>query len=122
MKYLFFILVLSIAVDAKAQNGLQRSPEGAMYQIFTHNAGVKIKVSDVVTFQLIEKTDKDSVLLNTYTIGHPAQTQVRPSQNAADLMEIFPLLTLKDSVLVKVPTDTIFKGHEDQRPPFYQRQ
>lgn len=118
MKYIFLILVLSIAVDANAQNGLQRSPEGAMYQIFTHNAGDKIRVSDVVTFQLIEKNDKDSVLLNTYTIGHPAQTQVRPSQSAADLMEIFPLLALKDSALVKVPTDTIFKGHEDQRPPF----
>jgi FKBP-type peptidyl-prolyl cis-trans isomerase FkpA len=118
MKYILFILALIIIVDAKAQNDLQRSPEGAMYQIFTHNAGDKIKASDVVTFQLIQKTDKDSVLFSTYTAGHPVQTQVKPSQSAADLMEIFPLLTLKDSVLVKVPTDSIFKGHEDQRPPF----
>ncbi|HEY8781893.1 MAG TPA: FKBP-type peptidyl-prolyl cis-trans isomerase [Mucilaginibacter sp.] len=119
MKYILFILVLTAAaVNANAQNGLQHSPEGDMYQIFTHNTGDKIKVSDVVTFQLIQKTDKDSVLFSTYAVGHPVQTQVKPSQSAADLMEIFPLLALKDSVLVKVPTDSIFKGHEDQRPLF----
>jgi FKBP-type peptidyl-prolyl cis-trans isomerase len=33
-------------------------------------------------------------------------------------MEVFPLLTVKDSALVKVPADSIFKGHEEQRPSF----
>ncbi len=118
MKYILFILALTITVSANAQNNLQRSPEGAMYQVFTHNTGDKIKVDDIVTFDLIQKNDKDSVLLSTYAIGHPGQIQVKPSQNVADLMEIFPLLTLKDSALVKVPTDSLFKGQEDKRPPF----
>jgi FKBP-type peptidyl-prolyl cis-trans isomerase FkpA len=118
MKYILFILALATAVNANAQNNLQHSPEGAMYQIFTHNTGDKIKVDDIVTFDLIQKNDKDSVLLSTYAIGHPGQIQVKPSQNVADLMEIFPLLTLKDSALVKVPTDSLFKGQEDKRPPF----
>jgi len=118
MKYILFILALTITVSANAQNNLQRSPEGAMYQIFTHNTGDKIKVDDIVTFDLIQKNDKDSVLLSTYAIGHPGQIQVKPSQNVADLMEIFPLLTVKDSALIKVPTDSLFKGQEDKRPPF----
>ena len=33
------------------------------------------------------------------------------------MMDIFPLLSAKDSVLIKVPADSVFKGHEDQRPP-----
>ncbi|MFI5139555.1 MAG: FKBP-type peptidyl-prolyl cis-trans isomerase [Sphingobacteriales bacterium] len=119
MKYIFFILVLTIAVNANAQTGLQRTPKGVMYQIFTHNAGDKVKLNDVVTFQFIEKTDKDSVLYNSYTAGRPGKVQVTVSQNAGDLMEIFPLLTVTDSVLAKVPTDSIFAGHEDQRPAFF---
>ena len=34
-------------------------------------------------------------------------------------MEVFPLLANGDSVLVKIPADTIFKGHEESRPPFF---
>ena len=107
-----------LAVGAKAQTGLQRTPKGALYQVFTHNTGEKIKLNDIVTFQFIQKTDKDSVLFSTYAAGHPVQAQVTEPQNVGDLMEVFPLLAVKDSAFVKVPTDSIFKGHEDQRPAF----
>jgi len=119
MKYILFILVLIFAVNANAQNDLQRTPNGAMYKIFTHNTGDKIKLDDIVTFHVIQKTDKDSVLYSTYNTGRPVQAQCQPSKNVVDLMEIFPLLTLNDSVLVKVPADSLFKGHEEQRPPFF---
>ena len=112
-------LALIFAVKANAQNDLQHTPKGASYQIFTHNTGDKIKLNDVITFQFIQKTDKDSILFSTYNAGHPVQAQVQPSQNVGDLMEIFPLLTVKDSAIVKVPTDSIFKGHEEQRPAFF---
>lgn len=117
MKYITFFLALAITVSAKAQT-LQHTEKGALYQIFTHNPGDKIKLNDIVTFQFIQKTDKDSVLFSTYAAGHPVQAQVTASQNVGDLMEIFPLLAVKDSAFVKVPADSIFKGHEDQRPPF----
>jgi FKBP-type peptidyl-prolyl cis-trans isomerase len=119
MKYILTFLVLAIGFSANAQNDFQRSPKGALYQVFTHNTGDKIKLNDVITFQFIQKTDKDSILFSTYAAGHPVQAQIQPSQNVGDLMEIFPLLTAKDSALVKVPADSIFKGHEDQRPSFF---
>jgi len=117
MKYITCFLALAFAAGAEAQT-LQRTEKGALYQIFTHNAGEKIKLNDIITFQFTQKTDKDSVLFSTYAAGHPVQAQVAASQNVGDLMEVFPLLTVKDSAFVKVPTDSIFKGHEDQRPPF----
>ena len=113
------LMVLTIAVKANAQTEMQHTPKGALYQVFTHNTGDKIKVNDVITFQFIEKTDKDSVLRSTYQAGQLAQVQVVAPQSVGDMMEIFPLLALKDSVLVKVPTDSIFAGHEDKRPPFF---
>ena len=119
MKYIFSIIALAIAVSANAQTGLQTTPKGTQYQIFTSNTGDKIKVNDVITFQVIQKTGKDSVLFSTYAAGHSVQAQIQPSQNPGDLMDIFPLLTAKDSAFVRIPTDSIFKGHEDQRPAFF---
>ena len=71
-----------------------------------------------MTFDVIQKTDKDSVLFSSYAMGHPVKIQVQASQNVGDLMDVLMLLTAKDSADVKVPADSIFKGHEDQRPPF----
>jgi FKBP-type peptidyl-prolyl cis-trans isomerase FkpA len=118
MKYILIFFALTIVLNATAQNTLQRTPKGVSYQIFTQNPGEKLKLNDVVTFQFIQKNYKDSVLFSTYAAGHPVQVQIVPSKSAADLMEIFPLLAVKDSALIKVPVDSIFAGHEDQRPLF----
>ena len=117
------ILALSIVVNASAQSDVQHTPGGASYRIFTHNTGDKIKVSDVITFQFVQKTDKDSVLVSSYVTGNPGRAQVLLADTVKDyveknLMQVFPLLTLHDSVEVKVPSDSIFNKMEAQRPPF----
>jgi len=124
MKYILLIAALAFVVDANAQTGLQQAPGGAAFQLFTHNAGDKVKVNDVVTFDFVQKTDKDSVLMSSYGTGKKAQVQIVDPKGVTDmveinLMEIFPLLAVNDSVLIKLPTDSIFKGHDDQRPPFF---
>jgi FKBP-type peptidyl-prolyl cis-trans isomerase FkpA len=124
MKYIFLIIALASFVTANAQTDLQHAPGGATYQIYTHNPGDKVKVNDVVTFDFIQKTDKDSVLMSSYGTGKKAQAQIVDPKTVTDwvavnLMEIFPLLAVNDSVLIKLPTDSIFKGHEDQRPAFF---
>jgi FKBP-type peptidyl-prolyl cis-trans isomerase FkpA len=119
MKYVLIFFTFIIALNAKAQSDFQHTPNGVLYHIYTPNTGDKIKLNDIVTFNFIEKTDKDSILRSTYIDKHPVQTRIMPFQNVVDLMEIFPLLTLSDSILVKVPTDTVFKGHDDKRPPFF---
>ncbi len=119
-KFIYSILLLcAFTVTANAQNDLQKTSQGALYNNFTHNTGDRIKNDDVVTLQIIQKTDKDSLLSSTYALGHPVQVKVQPTQNVTDMMEIFPLLTLGDSILVKIPADSVFKGHENSRPPFF---
>lgn len=118
-KYILFALTLAFGPGAYAQDGFQRTPKGALYQIYTHNTGEKAKDGDIVTFQYVQKTDKDSVLYSTYASGTPGRARIQPSQNMADLMEIFHMVTVNDSLLVKIPTDSLFKGHEDARPPFF---
>ncbi|HEY9195731.1 MAG TPA: FKBP-type peptidyl-prolyl cis-trans isomerase [Mucilaginibacter sp.] len=99
--------------------GMLKTSKGSFYKIYTANTGVKPKISDVITFNFIQKTDKDSVLYNSFAAGHPAQAQVQPSRGLGDMMDVFPLLAAKDSALVKIPADSIFKGHEEARPPFF---
>jgi len=109
---------MAISVGLKAQDGFVKTPQGDLVKNVTNKPGDKIKVNDVVTFNLTQKTEKDSVLGSTYTMGRPIKIQVQESKNAADLMDIFPVLAEKDSALVRIPTDSLFKGHDDQRPPF----
>jgi FKBP-type peptidyl-prolyl cis-trans isomerase FkpA len=119
MKYLLFFFSFIIAFNVKAQSDFQHLPDGVLYHIYTQNTGDKIKIDDIVTFNFIEKTDKDSILKSTYTDMRPGQIRVAAPQNIMDLLEVFPLVTVNDSILVKVPTDSVFKGMEDKRPPFF---
>lgn len=112
-------MAIALFDTAKAQDlTFQQTSKGLLYHIYTPNTGTKIKLNDVITFNVVQKTSKDSVLFSTYKTGNPVKLQVQPSQNIGDLMDVFPLLADKDSALVKVPADSIFKGHEEQRPPF----
>lgn len=119
MKKLFFLALLAAPFMVKAQDGFMRTPKGVLYKIVNPNTGTRIKPDDVITFQATQKTEKDSILFSSYTNGHPVKIQVKPSENIADMMDVFPLLTTKDSAYVKVPTDSIFAGHEEARPPFF---
>jgi len=118
------LLLCVFAVTANAQANLQHTPKGSSYTIFTHATGDKIKVNDVITLNITQKTDKDSLLASSYTMGHPVKLQVQAPEAATDpigaaLMEVLPLAAINDSLLIKVSTDTLFKGHEESRPPFF---
>jgi len=112
------LLAAAVTARVRAQDGFVRSPHGDLVKILTNNGGAKIQLNDVVTLDIIQKTEKDSVLFSTYAVGSPANVPVRPPQNMADPMEVLPMLADKDSAYVKIPTDSLFKGHDEQRPAF----
>jgi FKBP-type peptidyl-prolyl cis-trans isomerase FkpA len=123
MKRLALVIALYLGYNAQvnAQDNLVHTPKGALVKIVAAGTGNKIKVNDVVTFDVVQKTEKDSVLFSSYALGHPLKLQIQPSQNVGDLMDVFPLLAQQDSAYIKVPSDSIFAGHEDQRPPFLKK-
>jgi len=110
-KYFILSFIVLFTIKANAQDGVHQSSKGVVFQLLSHFTGDRLKVNDVVTFQMTQKTEKDSILSRALN-----QAQIQPT---GDLMDIFPLLTLKDSVLIKVPTDSIFKTNEQQRPSFF---
>ncbi|WP_207535468.1 FKBP-type peptidyl-prolyl cis-trans isomerase [Desertivirga arenae] len=116
------LVIASSQAIAQHTAGLETLPGGVQYKIFTANTTPKIKVNDVITFNMIQRTDKDSVLYSSYTAGRPGKLQVQAAQNNLDLMAFLPLLTARDSAIFKVPADSIFKGAPDsERPPFLKK-
>lgn len=109
---------LSISAIRAQDSGFKKLPNGVSYKIFTPNTGLKPQLRDLMIFNFTQKTDKDSLLLSSYQSGQPVQIPLMPTQDIRDLMYLFPLLGEKDSALVKIPTDSIFAGHEDVRPAF----
>lgn len=116
--YIAFVLCL-FGIGASAQ--FKRTPRGVQYQVVSNNPGVKLKLNDIITFNAVQSTDKDSVLFSTYAQGQPIKTQIHPSTNVADLMDIFAMLSVNDSAIVKVPIDSVFKGHETEMPAFFKK-
>src|SRR3569832_768856 len=118
MKKIALIIVLSAvaALQVKAQDDFVKTPKGALVKKVTNNPGKKIKVNDVITFDVIQKTEKDSILFSTYAVGHTAKAQVQPSQNIGDIMDVFPLLALQDSAYIKVPTKKKNTKQKNQKP------
>src|ERR1700753_4235861 len=114
MKYILLIAaVIGVASGANAQTGVQHTSGNTQNQIFSKNSGEKKKVSDVLTFDVIQKTDKDSVLASTYASGQMGRAQCVDPKSTNDyvgtnLMEILPKLALNDSVMMKFPTDSMF--------------
>jgi FKBP-type peptidyl-prolyl cis-trans isomerase FkpA len=114
-RYILFLATIALAINANAQAPVKVTATGSQLQILTTNNGRKIKLDDIITFHVIQKTAKDSILYSSYIAGNPVQVKVQPQ---GDLMDVFPLLAEKDSALVKVSTDSIFKNNEAQRPAF----
>ncbi|MGI4022834.1 MAG: FKBP-type peptidyl-prolyl cis-trans isomerase [Janthinobacterium lividum] len=118
LRFLSTFLLFAYCGLAQAQNPIKTTVKGARYQILDAHSGNRIKLNDVITFNLSIKTERDSILMSSYQRGQPFTTQVQLSQTVDDLMDIFPLLTLKDSVRILIPADSLFKNRAEQRPPF----
>ncbi|MXV17914.1 FKBP-type peptidyl-prolyl cis-trans isomerase [Hufsiella ginkgonis] len=116
-QFLLVLVFLFTAVSVMAQD-VTRSPSGARFRIAKAGTGPKIKIDDIVTFNFVQKNGKDSVLMSSYQAGRPVKIKIQASKNIGDLMDVFTMLSLKDSAIVYIPTDSIFQGHDDQRPPF----
>ncbi|RFZ91821.1 peptidylprolyl isomerase [Mucilaginibacter conchicola] len=122
-KIIYTIAFAATALSASAQTPAQfkKADKGVEYQIISKNPGRKLTENDVITFEAVQKNGKDSVLFSTYKQGQPVKTQVRASTNPADLMNIFQQMSVNDSACVKIPVDSIYKGHEAQMPAIFEK-
>jgi FKBP-type peptidyl-prolyl cis-trans isomerase FkpA len=116
MKTKFMFLALAAIALASCNAGFKKGEAGLLYNIVVDKDGPTIKDGDFLSVEAIEKTDADSVLLNTYEQGHPALMLMQPGHGKGDVTSAIKFLSEGDSAIVKVNIDSIaVKGQ--QRPP-----
>lgn len=117
MKKNLMFLALAVLGLTSCNGGFKKGEGGLLYEIHVDKDGPKIKEGDFVSFNLVAKTDGDSVLFSTYEVGHPIITLLQKSQSKGDVYAGIQLLTEGDSATIKTNIDSMLKKGQP-RPPF----
>ena len=117
MRESLFLIALLIPLSLTGQVKFDTTASGLPYVIFTENNTKKIHLRDVIIFNFKQVTESGELLYSTYQDSLALKIQITPPQHITDLMEFLLLLHEKDSAMVKIPSDTIFEGYEEFRPP-----
>jgi FKBP-type peptidyl-prolyl cis-trans isomerase len=115
MKKNVMFLLFAVVALASCNGGFKKGNAGMLYNIYTDKSGPRIKDGDFVVFNLIIKTDADSLLVNTYDGGRSVQQLVQRPQTKNDVFAAMEMLTQGDSATFKVSMDSLFK--KGTRPP-----
>lgn len=111
---LFFSLAAVVALVSC--NNFKKTDTGLEYKIYTDNNGRAIHLGDYVTINMSYKTEKDSVLFDSYKTKQPLRIMVSPPLFKGELMEGLVLLAENDSATFKVNADSLFA--KTQNPIF----
>ena len=111
--YLAFLCPLySFAKIAAVNKNFIAGPGHLLYKIYVHNKGQNIRTGDFVSIRMVVKTQYDSVLYTTYSLGRPVQAVIPKSQFNGDVFTGIKNLTQGDSAVFKVFADSLFKRGE----------
>ncbi len=107
-------------VACKDKNGMDKSDSGLLYNLITHDKkGSTAKEGDLITMEVIYKTEKDSVLFDSKKTGRPIQVVLRTPSYKGSLEEGFAMMSKGDSAAFKTVADSFFmKFLGGQLPPF----
>ncbi|MEZ5047607.1 MAG: FKBP-type peptidyl-prolyl cis-trans isomerase [Chitinophagaceae bacterium] len=116
---------ISVFALASCQQGMKefkKLPSGLEYKIIKDVKGDKKAIEgSMVSFHIVTKVN-DSTVMDSRKMNQdkPIETKVNaPSNIPGDIMEAFPYLSEGDSVVMRISSDSLFKGEQaNSRPPF----
>ncbi len=109
-KYTFAaITAVALLSSCGKEPNYKTNENGLQYFFYEDKEGEKAKVGDFLTLNFIYKTDKDSVLRNTWKDGTPIQVIVQSPSFKGGLEEGLQMLSEGDSVTFKMSADSLFK-------------
>jgi len=112
------IILFAATLGLAACNDYKKGPGGLMYKIHKDGGNEKIKEGDVIKVNFIQKSEKDSVMFNTYDLG--GQGQIFPVGKMAypgDMNDVLFLFGEGDSATFKLNLDTMAKNTGQPKPP-----
>jgi len=102
--------------------GLKTTPTGLKYKFYVDKPGKTALIGEILVFDMLLETNKDSVLRNTFKEGNPVQALVQASTYKGSLEEAFLMLSPGDSALFLINADSLFaKSIKQPLPPFIEQ-
>jgi len=117
MKKNLVILALAAIGLASCNGGYKKGTHGLLYNINTDKSGPNIKYGDFIEFNMVAKSDNDSLLLSSYHNGSAFKFIAR-QQAPGDFLDILPMLSEGDSATIKVLVDSVYKNKAQLPPNF----
>lgn len=110
------VILFAATLGLAACNNYKKGPGGLSYIIHKDGGKAKIKEGDIVKLNYIQKSEKDSVMLNTWDNDQPAVFPVAKKMYAGDMNDVLTLFGEGDSATFKLDLDTMAK-HSGQPKP-----
>ena len=108
-KLVCFLLCVAILVSCR--NGkTRRTDSGMKYILYTDNKGVKPVLGDYVTFEMVYKTEEDSVLFDSRINKAPFRIQLSHIPFRGSMEEGLTYLSEGDSATFFVSADSLLKN------------
>lgn len=110
------VILFAATLGLAACNQYKKGPGGLMYTIHKDGGKDKIKEGDIVKLNFIQKTEKDSVLANTWDMDAAQVFPVAKKVYDGDMNDVLTLFGEGDSATFKLDLDTVAK-HSGQPKP-----
>ncbi|WP_374165634.1 FKBP-type peptidyl-prolyl cis-trans isomerase [Arcticibacter sp. MXS-1] len=112
------LIVLGFAVLALSSCKQFKKGEGDMqYIIHEDKEGPAIKAGDFIAFQMIQKTEEDSTMQNTYDYDRPMFVAEQKSVFKGDIYAALGMLSEGDSATFKINIDSLQQKMNMPKPP-----
>jgi len=107
--YGLFTLVFIYLISC-SNIGFNQTKSGLSYKIIPGGGTKKAQIGDFVVVDLVTKNGTDSVLEDTWKNKRSRKVFVQKPASIRDFNEILLMLAEKDSCVVRIPADSLFKG------------
>jgi FKBP-type peptidyl-prolyl cis-trans isomerase FkpA len=115
--YLSAICVLALSACTKP---FKKTADGTMYKIISTKKGATLVNGNTMEINVVTKYN-DSLLGSTYEEGMPQLSMYDTANFPAPYKEIFKNLHVGDSIVIKMPTDSIIAKSQGQSAPFMKK-
>ena len=110
------VILFAATLGLAACNNYKKGPGGLLYTIHKSEGKDKIKEGDIIKLNFIQKSEKDSVMANTFDLEQPQVFPVAKKMYAGDMNDVLSLFGEGDSATFKLNLDTMAKYSGQPKP------
>jgi FKBP-type peptidyl-prolyl cis-trans isomerase FkpA len=111
------VILFAATLGLAACNNYKKGPGGLSYIIHKNGGNAKIKEGDIVKLNFIQKSEKDSVMFNTWDMDQPQVFPVAKKVYDGDMNDVLTLFGEGDSATFKLDLDTMAKHSGQPKSP-----